>query len=72
MLPLIFALIRKATEQRSYAARWLLAAFIIGCALGREILGDDIDELGNSLYIVSALDCALFLAAILGAKAIST
>lgn len=72
MLPLLFALIRKATEQRSYAARWLLAAFIIGCALGREILGDDIDELGNSLYIVSALDCALFLAAIIGAKAIST
>ncbi len=31
MLPLLFALIRKATEQRSYAARWLLAAFIIGC-----------------------------------------
>jgi hypothetical protein len=56
-------------------ARWLLGAWFVTCALpgrdllGRMPLGDRLDELGNSLYLVTLGDLLLFAVALRAAVA---
>jgi hypothetical protein len=60
LLPALLLLLRRASEQRCAAARAMLAAFLLLCALGSDVLSDAIDELGNSLYLVTIVDLAWF------------
>lgn len=60
LLPALLLLLRRASEQRCVTARAMLAAFLLLCALGSDVLSDAIDELGNSLYLVTIVDVAWF------------
>src|SRR5262249_11913193 len=56
LLPALFLLLRRALEQRAFAARALLLLFVPCCALGADVLGDDVDEFANSLCLVTPVD----------------
>jgi hypothetical protein len=58
LLPALLLLLRRATEEGSAAARAMVGAFLLLCALGSDVLSDAIDELGNSLYLVTLVDLA--------------
>jgi hypothetical protein len=64
LLPALYALLHHAASARSRATGLLLAAFVPACALGGDLLGDDVDELMNSLYFVTAFDLLLLAAAV--------
>lgn len=59
LLPVLWLLLDRAVTARSWPARLLLGAFVPACALGGELLGDDVAELVNSLYVVTAFDLLL-------------
>jgi len=68
LLPLLFLLVRAAVDERRRRARILLAAFVLTCAPGADLVGNDIDEFGNSLYLVTAVDALLFAVAVRAAR----
>jgi hypothetical protein len=68
LLPLLFLLVRAAVDERRRGAQILLAAFVLTCTPGADLVGDDVDELGNSLYLVTAVDVLLFAVAVRAAR----
>lgn len=61
LLPLLYVLLRCSVEARSRPAIALLAVFVPAGAIGGELLGDELAELLNSLYVLTAFDVVLLL-----------
>ena len=68
LLPLVFLMVRRAAERPSLATIWLLAVYVPCCTLGGDLMGDANAEWVNSVYIVTAFDIALLLAAVHSAR----
>jgi hypothetical protein len=68
VLPALYLLLAHAAATRSRPVWSLLGAFVPCCALGGELLGDDVSELANSLYVVTLAALSLFTALLLLAR----
>jgi hypothetical protein len=69
LLPVLFLLVQRAIWARSRPALAALAGFFVVCALpGGDLVGDDVDEWLNSLYVVTIWDLVLFTLALLLAR----
>lgn len=65
LLPAFVLLLQAGREQAGPRPAWLLLAFVLAfCGVGGEILGDDLAEVCNSLYLVTACDVALLAVAV--------
>jgi hypothetical protein len=69
LLPLVLLLVEHAWRTRSRAVMALLAGWFVTCSLpGRDLVGDDVDEWLNSVYVVTLGDVALLAAALVLAR----
>lgn len=59
LVPVLFLLVHRAVVERARGTWWLLAAWVVCCQLGGDVTGDDANEWGNSLYVVTAWDVGL-------------
>lgn len=66
LLPALLLLLRRALDDGERVARVLLAAFVLLCGIGGELLGDGIAEFANSLYVVTAVDLSVLVATLFG------
>ena len=66
LLPLVLLLVEHVLRTRSRTVTTLLAVWFVGCSLpGGDLVGDDVDEWLNSVYVVTLGDVALLLGALL-------
>ena len=69
LLPVFVLLLQQGREQSSPRPAWLLlAAMLAFSGIGGEILGDDVAEVANSLYLVTACDVALLLVTVFASR----
>ncbi len=64
LLPLVWLLLWRAHRERRRGLLALLLVFVLTCGIGGEILGDDVGEWQNSLYLLPMFDLALLAAAL--------
>lgn len=65
LLPLVLLLVEHAWRTRSRAVIALLAVWFVPCSLpGGDLVGDDVDEWLNSVYVVTLGDIAMLIAAL--------
>ncbi len=64
LLPIVYLMLERAEAQRSRALWAMLAAFVLSCGIGQQLLGDDGDEFLNSTYVLPAFDLLLLATAL--------